>query len=67
MGQTLSYENSRRIHERNFKLNEANRNFRFFSPDETYSNKLEAIFEEESRAWLSHIKPWEKDLSKEEE
>lgn len=47
-----------------FKLNEANRNFRFFSPDETYSNKLEAIFEEESRAWLSHIKPWEKDLSK---
>lgn len=47
-----------------FKLNDAHKNFRFFSPDETYSNKLDAIFEEESRAWLTDIKPWEKDLSK---
>ncbi len=47
-----------------FKLNEAHKNFRFFSPDETYSNKLQAIFEEESRGWMQEIKPWEKSLSK---
>lgn len=39
-------------------------NFRFFSPDETYSNKLDAIFEATSRSWQREIKPWEKDLSK---
>lgn len=33
-----------------FKLNEATKNFRFFSPDETYSNKLDGIFEETTRA-----------------
>ena len=39
-------------------------NFRFFSPDETYSNKLDAIFKATSRSWQREIKPWEKDLSK---
>ena len=39
-------------------------NFRFFSPDETYSNKLDAIFEVTSRSWQREIKSWEKDLSK---
>lgn len=38
--------------------------FRFFSPDETYSNKLDAIFKETSRSWQREIKSWEKDLSK---
>lgn len=38
-------------------------NFRFFSPDETYSNKLNAIFEVTSRGWQRDIKQWEKDLS----
>ena len=47
-----------------FKLNEASKNFRFFSPDETYSNKLNAIFEEESRGWTQDIKKWDKDLSR---
>lgn len=47
-----------------FKLNEASKNFRFFSPDETYSNQLDSIFKEESRGWTRNIKPWEKDLSK---
>ncbi|MFO0744017.1 MAG: phosphoketolase family protein [Candidatus Paceibacterota bacterium] len=47
-----------------FKLNESTRNFRFFSPDETYSNKLNSIFEEESRGWTQEIKSWDKDLSK---
>lgn len=39
-------------------------NFRFFSPDETYSNKLDAIFEATQRSWQREIKPWEKDLAK---
>lgn len=39
-------------------------NFRFFSPDETYSNKLDAIFEATPRSWQREIKPWEKDLAK---
>lgn len=47
-----------------FRLNEAHKNFRFFSPDETFSNKLHAIFEEESRGWMQEIRPWEKALSK---
>jgi xylulose-5-phosphate/fructose-6-phosphate phosphoketolase len=32
-----------------FKLNDRTKNFRFFSPDETYSNKLDVIFKEEAR------------------
>ncbi len=46
-----------------FKLNKENNNFRFMSPDETYSNKLNAIFEEVSRAWVWPIESWDKDLS----
>ena len=40
------------------------RNFRFFSPDETYSNKLDEIFKVTSRAWQLPIKKWDKDLSR---
>ena len=39
-------------------------NFHFFSPDETYSNKLDAIFKVTLRSWQREIKPWEKDLAK---
>lgn len=46
-----------------FKLNKDNKNFRLMSPDETYSNKLHAVFEEVSRAWVWPIKEWDKDLS----
>lgn len=46
-----------------FKLNKANKNFRLMSPDETYSNKLNAIFDEESRGWVWPIESWDKDLS----
>ncbi len=45
-----------------FKLNK--KNFRVFSPDESYSNHIDAIFEETARAWQWEVKPWEKDLSK---
>ncbi len=38
--------------------------FRLFSPDETYSNHLQNVFEETSRAWVWPTDPWEKDLSK---
>lgn len=44
-----------------FRLNPDN--FYFFSPDETYSNKLDAIFTQTSRSWQSRIEAWEKDLS----
>lgn len=37
--------------------------FRFFSPDETYSNKLNAVFSQTSRSWQRTINPWEKDLA----
>jgi len=46
-----------------FRLNKDARNFRFMSPDETYSNKLDAIFEETSRAWMWPIEEWDQDLS----
>jgi xylulose-5-phosphate/fructose-6-phosphate phosphoketolase len=46
-----------------FRLNKDNRNFRFMSPDETYSNKLDAIFNQTARAWMWPIEPWDRDLS----
>ena len=46
-----------------FKLNKDAKNFRMMSPDETYSNKLDAVFEETSRAWVWPIQEWDKDMS----
>lgn len=37
------------------KLNEENRNFRIFGPDETMSNRLWALFEGTKRQWLPEI------------
>ncbi len=45
-----------------FELNK--NNFRLFSPDETYSNHLQAVFDTTSRVWMWQTHPWEKDLSK---
>lgn len=39
-----------------FVLNEENRNFRFFCPDETTSNKLDAMFEVTNRAFVWPLK-----------
>ena len=39
------------------RLNEAQRNFRVFGPDETLSNGLEAIFETTSRQWEGATEP----------
>lgn len=47
-----------------FRLNADARNFRFMSPDETYSNKLDAIFQATSRAWQWPIKEWDIDLAR---
>ena len=46
-----------------FELNKENKNFRMMSPDETYSNKLDAVFGSESRSWVWPIESWDKDLS----
>lgn len=42
-----------------------NDNFRFFSPDETYSNKLDKMFESTKRAFQWPLKEWDDDLAKE--
>jgi len=39
------------------KLNQAQRNFRVFGPDETLSNGLEALFEATNRQWDTTTKP----------
>ena len=44
-------------------LNEGDRNFRLMSPDETYSNKLQAIFEATDRAFVWPHKEWDKNLA----
>lgn len=40
------------------------RNFRLFSPDETYSNKLDQVFEATSRTWQWPLKDWDKDVAR---
>lgn len=45
------------------KENEANRNIRLMSPDETYSNKLDAVFQVTKRAFVWPHKEWDKDLA----
>jgi xylulose-5-phosphate/fructose-6-phosphate phosphoketolase len=39
-----------------FKLNEKNKNFRIFGPDETMSNRLNHVFESENRVWMGDLK-----------
>lgn len=46
-----------------FKLNADQHNFRFFSPDETYSNKLDQIFDSTARAFVWPYEPWDNDMS----
>lgn len=47
-----------------FKLNRDQRNLRIFCPDETYSNQLQAVFEETDRAWQWPIESWDEDMSR---
>jgi len=46
-----------------FKLNENNRNFRLFCPDETTSNRLDSVFEETNRCFMEKIIPIDDHLS----
>ncbi len=39
------------------RLNDAERNFRIFGPDETLSNKLQVVFEATSRQWMAQTQP----------
>lgn len=45
------------------RINEGNRNLRLFSPDETYSNKLQAVFEYTKRTFVWPHRDWDKDLA----
>jgi xylulose-5-phosphate/fructose-6-phosphate phosphoketolase len=47
-----------------FKLNEANRNFRVFGPDETGSNRLGAVFNATDRVWMADTLPTDEHLSR---
>lgn len=44
------------------KSNEGERNFRLMSPDETYSNKLHAVFEHTGRSFVWPHRDWDQDL-----
>ena len=45
-----------------FVLNADSRNFRMFGPDETASNRLDAVFEVTGRTWDAEIRPGDPDL-----
>ena len=47
------------------KLNLATSNFRIFGPDETASNRLEAVFEVSGKAWMADIEEGDNHLSAE--
>lgn len=47
-----------------YKLNDKNKNFRLFSPDETNSNRLQSVFKNESRQFELPIKAGDENLSK---
>ncbi|MBV9406946.1 MAG: phosphoketolase family protein [Acidobacteriaceae bacterium] len=40
------------------------RNFRVFGPDETASNRLEAIYEVSAKEWMARIEPVDEDLTR---
>jgi xylulose-5-phosphate/fructose-6-phosphate phosphoketolase len=45
------------------RLNAGHRNFRLVGPDETASNRLDAVFEATDRAWMERIEPYDVHLS----
>jgi len=47
------------------KLNLARRNFRVFGPDETASNRLDAIYEASAKTWMARVEDVDIDLSAE--
>ena len=47
-----------------FKLNRKEKNLRLMSPDETYSNRLDEVFEETSRSWSWPQEAGDKDIAR---
>lgn len=47
-----------------FALNKKQQNLRLMSPDETYSNRLDEVFQETSRGWLWPIEKTDKDITR---
>lgn len=47
-----------------FELNKKGKNFRLFSPDETYSNRLDDVFNATSRSFVWPIEDEDKDLTR---
>lgn len=45
------------------RMNDSTKNVRLMSPDETYSNKIHAVFEATTRAFVWPHKPWDKDIA----
>ncbi|AOH86375.1 phosphoketolase [Sphingomonas panacis] len=45
------------------RLNLEQRNFRLFGPDETASNRLDAVYDVSGKAWMAEIDPVDMDLS----
>ena len=45
------------------KLNLDKQNFRLFGPDETASNRLEAVYEVSGKEWMAEVEPIDFDLS----
>ena len=45
------------------KLNLEAQNFRLFGPDETASNRLEAVYQVSGKAWMAEVDPVDVDLS----
>jgi xylulose-5-phosphate/fructose-6-phosphate phosphoketolase len=45
------------------KLNESNRNFRLFSPDENNSNRWQDVLEVTNRAWMAERRPYDDHLA----
>lgn len=46
------------------EANEVSKNFRMFSPDETYSNKLDAVFQVTKRAFVWPTMPHDEDIAR---
>jgi xylulose-5-phosphate/fructose-6-phosphate phosphoketolase len=46
------------------RLNASSRNFRLLGPDETSSNRLDAVFEATNRAWMERLEPYDVHLSR---
>lgn len=47
-----------------FALNKDSKNFRMMSPDETYSNRLDDVFEETARSWIWPKEANDKDIAR---